>query len=140
MTTRDETPTAAGGRPPVTLTASDYEGLSQLARAITTRMPDVGSVLTEELARANVVADGRSPLSVGMGSEVEFRDDITCQDRTVRVVWPREADISQGKVSVLTPIGVALIGLQAGDSITWKTRSEEVRRLTVLAVRPTPLA
>jgi regulator of nucleoside diphosphate kinase len=50
-------------------------------------------------------------------------------------VYPEEADISRAKVSVLTPVGTALIGLQAKQSITWETPSGEVRQLTVLAVR-----
>jgi regulator of nucleoside diphosphate kinase len=50
-------------------------------------------------------------------------------------VYPNEADISLGRISILTPIGTALIGLGAGDSITWETRTGEVRQLTVLKVR-----
>jgi regulator of nucleoside diphosphate kinase len=50
-------------------------------------------------------------------------------------VYPEEADIARGKVSVLTPVGTALIGLQTGQSITWETPSGEVRQLTILAVR-----
>ena len=50
------------------------------------------------------------------------------------LVYPAQADISQGKISVLTPVGTALIGLRAGHSITWDTRTGETRRLTVLKV------
>ena len=62
-------------KPPITLTVSDYERLSLLARAAADRMPDLVSVLTEELERAHVLADGRPGQTVCMGSEVEFRDD-----------------------------------------------------------------
>jgi regulator of nucleoside diphosphate kinase len=44
------------------------------------------------------------------------------------------ADIAQGKISILTPIGVALLGLSEGQSIAWKTRDGREQRLTVLAV------
>ena len=69
-----------------------------------------------------------------MNSEVAFRDETTGKVRKVTLVYPEDADISEGKVSVLTPIGTALIGLQNGHSITWKTASGEVRQLTVLSV------
>ena len=50
------------------------------------------------------------------------------------LVYPREADIADGKVSVLTPIGTALIGLAEGQSILWPTRTGASKRLTVLKV------
>jgi regulator of nucleoside diphosphate kinase len=69
-----------------------------------------------------------------MNSEVEFRDDTTGKIQRVTLVYPEEADISQRKVSVLTPVGTALIGLRNGNSITWETPNGEVRQLTVLSV------
>lgn len=127
-------------KPRITLTANDYQRLSLLARAAATRMPDAATVLTEELERAHVLADGRPEQTVCMGSEVEFRDDSTGKVQTVTLVYPGHADISQQRISVLTPVGTALIGLSAGDSITWQARNGELRRLTVLAVREPQLA
>jgi regulator of nucleoside diphosphate kinase len=72
---------------------------------------------------------------VNIGSEVSFRDEVRGREQTVTVVLPADADIAKGRVSVLTPIGAALIGLRAGASIGWETREGEERRLTVLAVR-----
>jgi len=128
---------AVGGeiKPPITLTVSDYERLSLLARAAATRMPDLVSVLTEELERAHVLADGRPEQTVCMGSEVEFRDDSSGKSQTVTLVYPGDADISRRRISVLTPVGTALIGLSMGDSITFETRTGDLRRLTVLQVR-----
>jgi regulator of nucleoside diphosphate kinase len=127
-------------KPPITLTVKDYERLSLLARAAAAKMPDVVSVLADELERAHVLADGRPPQTVCMGSEVEFRDDSTGKIQTVMLVYPGDADILQRRISVLTPVGTALIGLSAGDSITWETRDGELRRLTVLQVREPQLA
>ena len=70
-----------------------------------------------------------------MNSEVEFRDDTTGKVQRVTLVYPEEADISQRKISVLTPVGTALIGLRNGHSITWETPNGEVRQLTVMSVR-----
>jgi len=122
-------------KPPITLTVKDYERLSLLARAAAARMPEVASVLSEELERAHVLADARPQQTVCMGSEIEFRDDSTGKIQTVTLVYPGDADISQRRISVLTPVGTALIGLSAGDSITWETRDGELRRLTVNRVR-----
>lgn len=123
-------------RPPITLTTEDYERLSVLARAAMNTMPDAAQSLADELDRAQVLAKGRQPKhTVCMGCEVEFRDDTTGKVQKVTLVYPDEADISQGKISVLTPIGTALIGLHAGQSITWETRTGDLRQLTVLAVR-----
>jgi len=122
-------------KPRITLTANDYERLSLLARAAATRMPDLVSVLTEELERVHVLADGRPEKTVCMGSEVEFRNDSTGKVQTLTLVYPGAADISQGRISVLTPVGTALIGLSVGDSITWETRNGDIRQLTVLQVR-----
>jgi regulator of nucleoside diphosphate kinase len=75
-----------------------------------------------------------------MGCEVEFRDESNGRIQRVTLVDPSEADIGQGKVSVLTPVGTALIGLRTGTSITWETRTGQLKRLTVMKVRraPTP--
>ncbi|MGO4525136.1 nucleoside diphosphate kinase regulator [Microvirga sp. 2MCAF35] len=123
-------------KPRITLTAADYEKLTSLTDAAMHTMPDVARELSGELDRAHVLAGGKQrPDAVHMGSEVDFRDDTTGRVQTVTLVYPHEADISQGKISVLTPIGTALIGLPLGQSIDWTTRTGETRRLTVLQVR-----
>jgi regulator of nucleoside diphosphate kinase len=121
--------------PHITLTARDYERLSMLARSAETRTPDLALVLLEELERAHVLSDGYPEQTVCMGCEVEYRDHAKGTVQTVTLVYPGEADISQGKISVLTPVGTALIGVRAGDSVTWETRSGDPRRLTVVQVR-----
>jgi regulator of nucleoside diphosphate kinase len=122
-------------RPPITVSAQDHERLSTIAKSAANAMPDVASVLMEELDRANVLSTGMPEHTVRMGSEAEFRDEATGKTRIVTLVYPGEADISRRRISVLTPIGTALIGLSAGQSITWETRVGEIRQLTVLRVR-----
>ena len=128
-------------KPRITLTAHDHEKLSLLARAAGKTMRELAAVLTEELDRAHVLSKGRhAEHTVCMGCEVEFRDDTTGKAQTVTLVYPEEADISKSKVSVLTPIGTALIGLRTGQSISWETRTGDLRTLTVLHVRGPRLA
>ncbi len=122
---------AGGAKPRIVLTAADHEKLSVLANAAANTMPEVA----EELDRAHVLPKGRLPAdTVCMGCEVDFRDDMTGRVQTVTLVYPSEADISKGRISVLTPIGTALIGLPVGKSIDWTTRTGETKRLTVLRV------
>jgi regulator of nucleoside diphosphate kinase len=94
----------------------------------------VAEELTAELDRARVVADASMRDDVvRMGSTLSYATD-TGETRTVTLVFPAEADISAGRVSILTPIGAALIGLSPGQSIDWEARDGRVHRLTVESV------
>ena len=93
-------------------------------------------VLAREVARATVMPSGFALRGVvTMGAQVEFRDDTTDQTRTVTLVYPDEADLADGKLSILSPVGAALIGLSVGHSIEWQTPAGGWRSLTVLRVR-----
>lgn len=132
----DSVMTRGYAKPTIILSAEDYERLSVLADAARTRMPDLADELADEIGRARVLAKGEHLQDiVCMNSEVEFRDDATGKVQRVTLVYPEEADISRRKVSVLTPVGTALIGLRTGRSITWETPNGEARQLTVLSVR-----
>ncbi|WP_090709168.1 MULTISPECIES: nucleoside diphosphate kinase regulator [unclassified Beijerinckia] len=132
----ERTPVTDNRKPRIVLTAEDHERLSTLARTASGAAQDAAAILTGELDRAHILAKGRHPAhTVFMGSEVEFRDDTTGKVQTVTLVYPGEADISLGKISVLTPIGAALIGMRAGHSINWETRGGDLKRLTVIDVR-----
>lgn len=134
----DATRTVAGGGslPTIKVTEEDRERLAGLASAAMGRMPDLAGYLSDELDRAQVVRAGQSALGfVRMGSEVAFRDDTTGKVQAVSLVYPGEADIGQGRISVLTPVGAALLGLSKGQSIDWATRTGAAKRLTVLDVR-----
>ena len=126
----------ARGKTRITLSAEDYARLTALARAAWKTMPSLAADLADELGRADILAEDRHPERiVCMNCEIEFRDDTTGKVQNVTLVYPEDADISRRKVSVLTPVGTALIGLREGASMTWETPSGETRRLTVTAVR-----
>ena len=111
-----EVMTIEPAKPAIILSAEDYERLSTLAHAARKQMPDLADELAEEIGRARVLAKGEHPQHiVCMNSEVEFRDDTTSKVQKVTLVYPEEADISQRKISVLTPVGTALIGLGDRD-------------------------
>lgn len=122
----------------IVVTERDYQRLQGLANAARLRQPDVAEELAGELDRAGIVADTEiAPDVVRMGSTVEYRTEAGAT-RTVTLVFPGEADIAEGKVSILTPIGTALLGLSPGQSIDWLARDGRSHRLTILSVRQQP--
>lgn len=111
--------------------------LEALASAMMRRSPEVGERLMDEIARAQLVApDKLRDDVVTIGSEVSYRDLSTARLQTVFVVYPEAADIDQHRISVLTPVGVALLGLSPGATISWTTRDDESRQLEVVTVKP----
>jgi len=126
-------------KPNIRISQSDHARLSGLASTIAARNPEASDELLAELERARIVADGWVPAgTVRMGSTVTFKPD-TGDRKTVTLVYPGDADISEGKVSILTPIGTALIGLSSGQSMIWTARDGRQHELSVLAVnQPTP--
>lgn len=121
-------------KPPIVLTRSDCDALARLADSISDRSPELADQVFGELERARVVSDSQlRPDVIRMGSTLRFTTDAG-EDRTVALVFPSEANIAEGKVSVLTPIGAALIGLSKGQSIDWTGRDGRVHRLTVESV------
>ena len=74
--------------------------------------------LAPELDRADIVASLSVPPDVvTMYSRVAFEDETTGQSRVVTIVYPQDADASEGKISVMAPVGSALLGLSVGQSI-----------------------
>ncbi|MGN6469940.1 MAG: nucleoside diphosphate kinase regulator [Rhizobiaceae bacterium] len=124
-------PTKNRRKPAITVARSDHERLTRLAEAIAGRNAALADQLLDELERARIIDDNKFRAdAVRMGSTVRFTTDAG-EDRTVTLVFPDEADIAENRVSVLTPVGVALIGLSSGQSIDWTARDGRARRLTV---------
>ncbi len=111
--------------------------LEALAASVMRRSPEVGERLIDEIARAKLVAPNKMRDDVvTIGSGVTYRDLDMAREHTVSVVYPENANIEEGRISVLTPVGVALLGLSAGATISWITRDDDTRQLEVLEVRP----
>ena len=111
--------------------------LEALAASVMRRSPEVGERLIDEIARAKLVAPNKMRDDViTIGSVVTYRDLDMAREHTVAVVYPENANSDEGRISVLTPVGVALLGLSPGATISWVTRDDETRQLEVLEVRP----
>lgn len=122
--------------PPVIINEADYERLHNMANFFMERNPAASERLSEEIGRADIKDPHNMPSNVVMmDSKVTYRDDTTGKKQTVFLVWPSEADIEKKRISVLTPIGAALIGLTEGASIDWETNGGQIRQLTILKVK-----
>jgi regulator of nucleoside diphosphate kinase len=126
---------AAPARPPITLFEAEADALFGLACAARDKPQMSAALLFEELSRAEVCArDALPPDVITMQSEVVFLDEDSGDEHSVRLVYPRDADIERGRVSVLTPVGAALIGLRRGSEIDWPNRLGASRRLRIIEV------
>ena len=115
--------------PQIYLTDQDFQRLQIL---ISEAEGDVAEALDEELARANVVAQKDIPRDiVTMNSKIEYVDVKTGDKNIVSLVYPQDANFDEGKISVLAPIGAALLGLKVGESIDWKLPNGQVKKVKV---------
>ena len=123
-------------RPAIHMIDTEADRLTDLALGAEDRFPQVSALLLDEIGRATVKKASQIGSDVvTMQSTVEFIDEESGAERSVQLVYPGEADINAGRVSVLTLIGAALIGLREGQAINWPDRSGKRRRLRIQSVR-----
>lgn len=121
-------------RPPIILSETEADRLSALALQAETTAPQVAGLLLEEIERAEIRPDTAMPSHVArMHSVVRFAGEDG-RPRSVLLVYPAEADIAAGKVSILTHVGAGLIGLSPDQAIPWPDRDGRERTLKVLDV------
>ena len=122
---------AAPTLPRIVIRATDGERLAGLANSLVASKPELAEELLREIARARLAAEAPAN-TVQMGATLTYEADG--RRRRVTLVYPPDANIDAGRISVLTPIGAALIGLAEGQSIDWTARDGRVHRLTVVEV------
>jgi regulator of nucleoside diphosphate kinase len=122
------------------VTREDFDRLCRLVRGRRAGYsPDRGylDMLEEELDRAEIVEGAAIPAGVvTMNSEVRLKDLDSGETKTYRLVFPNQSR-TENSVSILAPIGTALLGYRAGDLIEWPV-PKGIRRLQVLDVTPQP--
>lgn len=106
--------------PDITISSLDAERLENLLASLRSSDFPGKEELEAELARADVVdPEEIPPTVVTMNSTVRFRVLSTGQSFEMTLVYPRDADGSGSRISVLAPVGSALLGLSQGDEIEW---------------------
>lgn len=118
--------------PQIYLTQNDMESLLKLVEAQPGKRFEK---LESELVRANVVSRDKIPEDVvTMNSRVIFENETTRERHEITLVFPGSADIDAGKISVLVPVGTALLGLRVGQSIDWELPGGEKQRYRIVKV------
>jgi len=122
--------------PSITVSQRDVARLEAMLDTPALRNTPAAASLLDELTRAEVVPDDQVPNdTVRMESLVECEDENGGERHLLTLVYPQDADVSAGRVSVLAPVGSALLGLSVGQSIDWAAPSGRQLRLRVVAVR-----
>lgn len=122
-------------RPPIHILNSEHDVIVRLALQVEHSQPTLAMQIFEELDRATLhESDALPPDAVRLGSLVDFVDERSGRRQLVEIVLPGEANIAAGKVSILTPIGIALLGVRAKSEIDWPDLTGQSRRLRVVAV------
>lgn len=126
---------------PITVSSRDMRRLEQLLEQPSWSNAPGIDALRDELARANVVEPDKMPAEiVTMHSTARVEDESTGESHELTLVYPREVDGSAGKVSVLAPVGSAMLGLRVGQSIEWTMPGGRHARLRVTAIEYQPEA
>lgn len=116
----------------VILTQADFQKLSQL---ISIARTEIAELLEGELNRAAIVPDDQLPRDVvAMNSVVGFKDLDSGKESTITLVYPHEANIAENKISILAPVGSALIGLRVGQVIHWPVPNGKEKKFQVVSV------
>jgi regulator of nucleoside diphosphate kinase len=133
----------ADHRPPLLLSRLDVERIEALLEKLGSNSLNT-SALQDELVRAEILAPADMPadvITMNSTAKVRLEDAVLGNhDHELTLVYPRDADGSADKVSILAPVGSALLGLRVGDAIDWPMPGGRNARLHVLAIRYQPEA
>lgn len=126
--------------PPIVITQLDNSRLRRLLSSPGVRNTDAADALEEELDRADVVESESLPANVvSMNSTVHLQECKSGREFELTLVYPEDAG-EEGRVSVLAPIGSALLGLSVGSEIEWPLPDGRMARIRVLGLRYQPEA
>jgi regulator of nucleoside diphosphate kinase len=128
-------------QPPIVLSSRDLSRLEQLLESPALKRLPAAMALAGELERATVCPPEAVPADVvTMNSVVTCVDESSGESHRVVLVYPRDADMAADKVSVLAPVGSALLGLAVGHSIRWPAPGGRFLRMRVTSVDYQPEA
>jgi regulator of nucleoside diphosphate kinase len=121
---------------PVVITREDYELLKPLIERRADKQDEMS--LGHELSRAIIVKkDALPPFTVRLNSKVTVVNQETQRVMEFMIVMPEQADIGQQKVSILSPMGTALIGFRKGEEVLWQVPAG-LKRFRILDVVNNP--
>src|SRR5687768_16251085 len=107
-------------RPQIVLTSQDLDRLEALLESLPANAFPGSADLRAELERAEIVEPEQIPPTVvTMNSTVRFSIDSSGEEFCLTLVYPKDVDATGDKISILAPVGSALLGLATGDEIDW---------------------
>lgn len=126
-------------RPKIVISSLDAERLESLLERLPANAFPGRIALEQELARADVVEPAAIPPTVvTMNSTVRFRVESSQEEFRLTLVYPKDVDASGGTISVLAPVGSALLGLSEGDEIEWPGPGGGTLRVRIVEVTYQP--
>ena len=135
------TAAAPSTQPPIIISSRDLARLEALLESPALSRLPAAIALSAELGRAQVLPPEQIPPGiVTLHSRVDCIDELRDEPHHLTPVYPHEADVERGRVSVLAPVGSALLGLAVGQSIDWQAPGGRPLRLRVSAVHYQPEA
>lgn len=131
----------SGLPPSLIISSHDFNRLEALLEPLALRHESAAVALLDELNRAEVLPPEQIPDNViTMHSTVDCVDEATGEKHHLTLVYPNEADVEKGHVSVLAPVGSALLGLSLGQTIQWLAPGNRDLQLRVTGIRHQPEA
>ncbi|MNF72068.1 Transcription elongation factor GreA [compost metagenome] len=122
-------------KPTPVFTITDYNILRELAKNAkdSTNITEI-ALLTQELDRGTISKeDFFAETIVRINSHVVIEDVATHKQMKIQIVMPSQSDIKEGKVSILAPLSVAIIGFKENDQVEWKLPAG-IKTLKIIAV------
>jgi len=128
-------------RSPIPLSRLDVERIEALLETPALRDSPAAEKLRAEFDRADIVEPADMPHDVvSMNSSADCVDESNGKHHTLTLVYPKDADADAGRISVLAPVGSALLGLRVGQGIDWPGHAGKTHRLKVTAIHYQPEA
>jgi regulator of nucleoside diphosphate kinase len=121
-------------KPSIIVSSQDLKRLEVLLNSLSDTFPEEDA-LRAELDRADVVAPEQMPPSVvTMNSKVRVAIQPSGKEFELTLVYPKDMDASPGKISILAPVGSALLGLSIGQEIEWSVPGGSTIRVRIVEV------
>lgn len=129
-----------GKRPEITVSTADLDRLEGLLGELRAGAPEIADGLRSELDRARIVEPDEVPKDVvTMNSTVRFVDEESGKEFERTLCYPGEATGGVDKVSILAPLGSALLGLSVGQRIDWPVPGGRTAHIRILEVLSQPV-
>ena len=125
--------------PAITVSTLDFKRIESVLDALPSSFDEVKDRLFAELDRAEVVEPAAVPPTlVTMNSRVRFTVLVTGVTMVKTLVYPKDVAIDENNISILTPLGSALLGLSVGQEIEWQIDAQKTMRVRIDAIEYQP--